>query len=333
MNEDIFPSNELYKLKWIERVQKIHGNFYDYSKVFFEKGTVKVEIVCPKHGSFLQRPSQHMFGSKCKKCSHARKGKCKLTFEDWSKRANIKHNYFFDYSLVEFKSSMDNIQVICPDHGEFTTSLKLHLKNKNGGCKGCRKISKPNYPSEIYFVDHNERIQKIIEELFIIHNGKYNYDFSCFKKCGDKFIAKCSIHGDFYTNLVSHRSFSRGCPKCNTIYSKGEENIKNLLNKYQIKFEEQKKFDFMISPNSGRKFVFDFYLPDYNLLIEFDGEQHFKPYRWKDKQRALEKFEKIQLNDNMKNELTKKYNISLLRIKYNENIEEKLILCLNLYSI
>ena len=132
---------------------------------------------------------------------------------------------------------------------------------------------------------------------------------------------------------MSHRSFSRGCPKCNTIYSKGEENIKNLLNKYQIKFEEQKKFDFMISPNSGRKFVFDFYLPDYNLLIEFDGEQHFKPYRWKDKQRALEKFEKIQLNDNMKNELTKKYNISLLRIKYNENIEEKLILCLNLYSI
>lgn len=58
--------------------------------------------------------------------------------------------------------------------------------------------------------------------------------------------------------------------------SKGEYIIENYLQLLNIEYEKQKTFDTLINPKTNKKLRFDFYLPSYNLLIEFDGEQYFK---------------------------------------------------------
>ena len=72
---------------------------------------------------------------------------------------------------------------------------------------------------------------------------------------------------------------------------------------------------------------FDFYLPYYNLCIEHDGIQHFKPTKRSNKitnEEAKENFKYIQNHDQIKNNYCKEKGINLLRIKYDENVEEKL---------
>jgi len=54
--------------EFIKRSIEKWGNLYDYSKVEYEKVDKKVEIICKKHGSFFQRPYDHLHGHGCPVC-------------------------------------------------------------------------------------------------------------------------------------------------------------------------------------------------------------------------------------------------------------------------
>lgn len=75
----------------------------------------------------------------------------------------------------------------------------------------------------------------------------------------------------------------------------------------------------------GTRYRFDFYLSQYNLFIEYDGQQHYEPMRFygADKTKNEEEFRKTQERDKIKNKYCKDNNINLLRIPYWEtkNIE------------
>ena len=72
---------------------------------------------------------------------------------------------------------------------------------------------------------------------------------------------------------------------------------------------------------------FDFYLPHQNLIIEYDGEQHFKPVQFggMTKQQAIKEFKIRKKFDKLKDEWAKKKNINLLRIGYKEKAESKIL--------
>lgn len=63
------------------------------------------------------------------------------------------------------------------------------------------------------------------------------------------------------------------CP-CQQTISTGVKRISSILDSLEIVYEKEKKFDTCLSPK-GNPLRFDFYLPDYNCLIEYDGQQHF----------------------------------------------------------
>ena len=69
---------------------------------------------------------------------------------------------------------------------------------------------------------------------------------------------------------------------------------------------------------------FDFYLPEQNLLIEYDGEQHFRPAAWQKDQNATEEFAGIKARDEIKNQFCSKQNYKLVRINYKESIESRI---------
>ena len=114
-----------------------------------------------------------------------------------------------------------------------------------------------------------------------------------------------------------------GCPLCNE--SIGNNKIRMFLINNNIKFENEKTFD---DCEYIKQLRFDFYIQRYNLCIEFDGEQHFEKVNWDGKMTDEEMEENLKLNqfrDQIKNDYCKKNGINLLRIRYDEDVEEKLI--------
>ena len=107
-----------------------------------------------------------------------------------------------------------------------------------------------------------------------------------------------------------------GCWKCKE--SKGEKIIGKFLINNHIKYERQYKF------NNCRNIIplsFDFYLSNYNTCVEFDGIQHFKSIEYWG---GIKNLNYIKKCDKIKNDYCKNNNIKLIRIRYNENIIDKL---------
>lgn len=92
--------------------------------------------------------------------------------------------------------------------------------------------------------------------------------------------------------------------------SKGEQLIYKILNKEKIKFQREKTF---YDLKKG-KYRFDFYLPDYNICIEYDGEQHFKYTSFFHKNK--DDLKKQKERDRRKNSYCLANNIKLYRIPY-----------------
>jgi len=59
----------------------------------------------------------------------------KLTTLEYIEKANIKHDFRYDYSLVEYKGSIDKIKIICKKHGVFEQKASKHLVGD--GCSSC----------------------------------------------------------------------------------------------------------------------------------------------------------------------------------------------------
>lgn len=100
---------------------------------------------------------------------------------------------------------------------------------------------------------------------------------------------------------------------CGCLRSRGEERISKVLSEMNISFVSQKTFDDCLNFEQTSFLYFDFYLPDHNCCIEYDGEQHFHPVEHFG---GKEKFLRLQQHDKIKNEYCKNNNIKMIRISY-----------------
>jgi hypothetical protein len=103
--------------------------------------------------------------------------------------------------------------------------------------------------------------------------------------------------------------------KRKTHKSFGEYYIKCILEKYNISYTKEKKFPGCNSPRNY-PLRFDFYLNDYNILIEFQGKHHYEPVN--KYYRAKKVTERTQVNDKIKKEYCEKHNIPLIEISYKD---------------
>ena len=142
-----------------------------------------------------------------------------------------------------------------------------------------------------------------------------------YKTSNTKILHKCLSCGLEWRVKPANILSGFGCPHCKT--SKGEHKIYEYLLNHNIKFEEQFCFN---DCKIKRVMPFDFYLSDYNMCIEYDGEHHYKPTRFggMSKEKAKDRFEFQQQKDKIKNRYCQENKIKLLRIPYWEfdNIEE-----------
>lgn len=274
-----------------------HNEKYNYSLVNYINAQTKVKIICPIHNEFEQRPYRHLVGDGCPKCSGRSKN-----IADFILSSNMKHNNKYNYSLVDIKEikNDDKTTIICPIHGQFKQKVSSHLN----GC-GCPKCG------------GSERMDKFIFEQKgkITHNDKYVYSLVKYINNKTKVKIICKKHGEFEQRPDNHLK-GQGCPICKE--SKGEKAVRRYLLDNNIIFKKQHKF---IDCKNKKRLPFDFYLPDYNICIEYDGKQHFEPI---DRFGGNDGLIKIKESDSIKNKFCIDKKIKLIRISYLEIVDEKL---------
>ena len=306
----------LTQQEFIERAEKIHidinGNIkYDYSLAKYVDAITKVKIICLKegHGEFLQTPNHHLAGQGCKICGINIRT---MSTEEFIKKATDVHCNKYDYSLVEYIDTITKVKIICPKegHGEFLQTPNSHLSES--GCVICG--------IEEHLKKTTKTLQNFIKDAQKSHGYIYDYSLVEYINNNTKVKIICHKHGVFEQIPDSHIR-DKGCPVCRE--SKGERKIKTFLIVNDINFNKQHKFNDCKNINP---LPFDFYLPEHNLCIEYDGEHHYKSVRFNGKsiESSEKAFKKTQLHDQIKTDYCLNNNIQLLRIPYWDfkNIEQ-----------
>lgn len=165
------------KQDFIEQVNKIHDNKYDYSNMVYANNKTKIDIICPIHGTFKQLPTTHLCKrGGCKKCANQNAGSYHKHDTDWFIReANKKHNNKYDYSKVHYQRIHDKVEIICPEHGSFLQSAGGHI-HQSHGCPTCSyKDYEGGYGSK-RFENHPE-IKELPGLLYVvrIYNDVENF--------------------------------------------------------------------------------------------------------------------------------------------------------------
>lgn len=148
---------------------------------------------------------------------------------------------------------------ICNHEWEARPDNLLHW-----GCPKCRLVKIGN--------KKRKSQEQFISQANIVHGNKYSYDKVEYLRDDCKVIITCPIHEDFEQTPSNHLQKHR-CPKCNT--SKGELLIEKYLKRNNISYQRQYCVNISRNINPSGKAYIDFFLPDFNTCIEYNGRQHY----------------------------------------------------------
>ena len=279
-------------LEWQLESNEIHNSEFEILEEP-KSGAEKVRILHKKCNNIIEMTLNNHTKRYCKFCSN----KNRKTLKENQIISNEIHNS--EYEILEepinTKQKVKILHIKCG--GIFEMSINNHINQKQK-CKLCgpnsRKSnehwirkSKEIWGDDFIILEEVKNVNKKVTILHKICNKKHNKNMSSF------------IHGE------------RGCPYCYKYLRYGEKYISEYLKSKYIKYECEKTFDDLINPKTGRKLRFDFYLPDFNLVIETHGVQHYKPI---DHWSVKSGFEEQIYRDNIKENYLKEKNIKLIVI-------------------
>lgn len=294
--------------EFLKEVEKLNSNVTVLGK--YVSANTKIECECKIcNNRWMAVPTSLLGGSGCMECAKR-------------KMSNIKrkpHEVFVD----EVKSINPYVEVV----GEYVDNkTKIQCK-----CLVCHKVWNviPNsllHGSSCPHCDRDRR--RKTHEDFICEIANTNPNIQILDEylgSNSKIKCRCSICGYEWSVRAGHIRDGVGCPNCKK--SRGEDKIESFLQKNKIPYIAQKKFDSLLGVGGG-SLSYDFYIPDYNTLIEYNGEQHEKPINYFG---GYEKFKKQQEHDKRKRDFANKNKYVLIEIPYTDfgNIEN--ILYKNLF--
>lgn len=297
------------QIQFIEEATTKHNNIYDYSKVKYVNNSTKIEVICPKHGSFWITPASHLCnGRGCSKC----RGGTKRTQEEFLELAKTQYPHY-DYSRVEYINSFKKVLIICPEHGEFLISPCKLLDKKSHGCQKCA--------DKIRINKRTGSIEEFIENAKKVHEERYDYSSVNYKLSSINVDIECKEHGIFKMTPNNHISKKQGCPKCSMYgVSKQEKEVCDWVRSiYPGEIVENTRQ--VIGPKE-----LDIYLPEAKFAIEYNGlywhgdDKIDKAAHWKKTEACKEKG--VRLFHIFSDEWLKKQDIVKSMIKYRLGLVE-----------
>lgn len=223
-------------------------------------------------------------------------------------RKNEKHPLLNqDDFLTKIYTLRDDVEIIGEYNGYYQ---KIQYK-----CLRCGSISEAT-PRELYRcricsncknINHRLTNDEFVSRMSNIH--PYIIVLSEYETQNTRIRCQCSICGHIWSPQARSLLNKEGCPRCRR--SKGENKIEQFLIDKSIMFKPQKTYNDLVGVGNGL-LSYDFYLPDYNLLIEYQGQFHDGTAS----QQSKEEFDIQQKHDKLKKEYAKNHNVNLLEIWY-----------------
>lgn len=247
----------------------------------------------------------------CRSCANVMANTQRLTLEYVKKKVGeisncelLEKEYLNNSTKMKFRCGCGEIF--------YTSWSEFNRKTPNNTNRKCNKCT------EQYTWNYNEVVE------FVKNNSECELLENNYKTLHTKMRFKCSCSEEFFATFREFRDrMKRRCNTCSKKRSSFEEHIVHILNKHNIKFVEQYTYDNCIGVKGVNRTPFDFYLPDYNTLIEADGQQHFEIKFGRTEGEFLE----TQQNDSIKTKFCIDNNIPLIRIPYwKASKSEKIIL-------
>lgn len=272
-----------------------------------------IEYVCPLHGLTSTKLTGLFVGKGCYSCGrmNSLKNKATTTLQErqdslYSKALAVaeEKKYMITTSKENIHRNIDVIEYICPVHGSHGMRISNFISGRC--CPDCsvdnlRELFKSS-PDEV-----EEEIKsfggKLLNKDDYTNNTTKNLEILC-PECKEEIIVTSR------RNFLQHGG--QVCSNCETKGSSGERRIRHYLESNEILFEDEKWFD---DCRDVKPLPFDFYLPDYNALIEFDGKQHYEDRGYKSG-RFSDTLEYTQRHDKIKTNYCLSNNINLIRIPY-----------------
>ncbi len=303
---------ETVPVLFIESGRNVEYELLDASYAFTSKGKLSVRHL--KCGNVFRTSCHHFFSRKqgCAICAGNQQkytsNTTPLLFSN-----NLKSN---DYELLDCSN-------VTNGHSKFTVKHKickrvsdievLSFLRGRGGCTYCGGRA-PKYTQENFLTVWGESEHSREYELIDFSNvlNAQSYFTLKHKKCETIYEVRC--HKFFYTR--------QGCPVCKQ--SKGEARVHNYLIKSNIDFVRQYQIE---GCAKILQLKFDFFIPIKNLIIEYHGQQHYKP---NERFGGNPQFLKQQEYDSYKKDYAIEKGFTFLEIPFTEfkNIERILKLAL-----
>lgn len=280
--------------------------------------TTKIKYICPLHG---EKETAHRYiisGKKCRECSYMER---KTRWDD-KKEERVEQLYQKlvnkcaenGYELVTKKNDIGTyrsyIEYECPIHGLHRMKIGNLLSGKK--CPDCQhqKCSERLRLSQSEVISQVEQCGgQILNPEDYINNSERNLEITC-PRCGNIFTTSLVLFTQHGGQL---------CQDCYRKESIGENKIRKFLETHNIRFNPEHWFN---DCRDQWPLRFDFYLPEMNTVIEFDGEQHYVDNHYFDFV-----YDTNKKHDAIKNEYCEQKGISMIRIPYwdMEKIEAILI--------
>lgn len=256
----------------------------------------------------------------CKDCKLIKSAQIRVEnqFENhWNKveKMAVSKGYKLITTKETFPGTKGQIYYECPKHGikhsEYGNFINGH------GCYDCAR----EYTTNL----QRNKPDKLIKYISSTNNNTLLNPEDYINSPTENLIILCGLCGQntFTTSFTNYKNGVNRCEMCRKSMSRYELEIRNILDKYNIKYKPEKTFEYC---RDKGLLPFDFYLYDYNTCIEFDGEQHYNmnyDITMKSPNPKLA-FETRQKHDRMKTEYCNNNGIGLIRIPYwkKNHIEE-----------
>lgn len=311
-----FDVSNPYTIQNIKLWCKLNNKPFELISDKYEKAKLKLQWKCLKEdcGDIFEATWDdiHSSGNGCGVCSGIQVGlsNCLATknpelSKEWHP---TKNGTLTPYNVT--CGSNKEVWWQCSKNPKHVWHIGIYVRTNGNGCPYCSH----QLPSE----DYNLLVcnHELCEEWDYENNKKRPEDYC--PNSGKEVWWKCKECGHKWETRITDRNKGNGCPICNQ--SKGEKRIKEILDFKNINYIPQKTFNGLLGLRNGL-LSYDFYLSQYNLLIEYQGQQHEKFIRGLHK--SKKDFERQLEHDRRKRGYAETNNIKLLEIWYKDfdNIE------------
>lgn len=289
--KEVIMANRMSIEEYIEKINMCFPE-WEYKVLEFSGMKDSAKIKCLKCGQIYELKKAEDLFRKVNAC------KCFKYFKDYHEKVKYLCE-LNDFTILAEDAKNKKFTIQCNNCQTIMVRDRVSILKTPEHCDNCNKYreGKLHYSSK--------EVQNKLDEHFsgeyelIKYNGMHKMGVLKHLNCG--FVFNITCIGDIFNGR------NRGCPKCYQFKSKGEQAIMHFLEENNIRYIPQKTF----VPLNKSKYRFDFFLPDFNIAIEYQGEQHYKETNWfHDELSATQKRDEVKRNYCIEN------NIELLEIPY-----------------